>query len=94
MQVGTILEDGLDLPTDDSGATLGFALIQLASQQEAAAAIRMGNGHRLDAAHTLVVNALPISPAEAWKAGRASQPVKKVFATSGSATLADFPPLS
>jgi len=55
-QVGTIVEEGLDLPTDEAGATLGFAFIQFAAEEEATAAIRKANGYKLDKAHTFVVN--------------------------------------
>mmetsp|Transcript_34406 Transcript_34406/g.107948 ORF Transcript_34406/g.107948 Transcript_34406/m.107948 type:complete len:675 (+) Transcript_34406:83-2107(+) len=55
-QVGTIVEDGLELPVDGAGATLGFAFIQFAANEEAAAAIRKADGYKLDKAHTFVVN--------------------------------------
>jgi len=54
--VGTIVEDGLELPVDGAGATLGFAFIQFAANEEAAAAIRKADGYKLDKAHTFVVN--------------------------------------
>uniref|UniRef100_A0A7S3WP66 Eukaryotic translation initiation factor 3 subunit B n=1 Tax=Strombidinopsis acuminata TaxID=141414 RepID=A0A7S3WP66_9SPIT len=55
-QVGTIIEDGLDLPVDDSGSTLGFAFIQFSAKEEAQAAIVKANGYKLDKSHTFIVN--------------------------------------
>jgi len=54
--VGTIAEDGLNLPKDESGATLGFAFVQFEAEDKAAEAIRKANGYKLDKSHTFIVN--------------------------------------
>ena len=55
-QVGTIIENGLEMPFDDAGKSLGFAFIEFSSEAEANAAIQKANGYKLDKAHTFVVN--------------------------------------
>ena len=55
-QVGTIIENGLEMPFDDAGKSLGFAFIEFESEQQAAAAITKANGYKLDKAHTFIVN--------------------------------------
>ena len=55
-QVGTIIENGLEMPFDEAGKSLGFAFIEFESEQQAAAAITKANGYKLDKAHTFIVN--------------------------------------
>ncbi len=68
-QVGT-LHQPIEMPTDNNGATLGFALVSFAggftnaqgvtltAEEEASNAIQKVNGVKLDKSHTFVVNSL------------------------------------
>jgi translation initiation factor 3 subunit B len=55
-QVGTIIENGLEMPFGEDGKSLGFAFIEFSSETEASAAIQKANGYKLDKSHTFVVN--------------------------------------
>ena len=55
-QVGTIVENGLEMPQDDAGTSKGFAFIEFSSEAEATAAITKANGYKLDKSHTFQVN--------------------------------------
>ena len=54
---GTIAENGFMMPQDAAGTSRGFAYVQLSTEAEAAQAIRLGNGYRLDTSHTFRVRA-------------------------------------
>eukprot|EP00308_Calcidiscus_leptoporus_P021349 CAMPEP_0119378408 /NCGR_PEP_ID=MMETSP1334-20130426/48186_1 /TAXON_ID=127549 /ORGANISM="Calcidiscus leptoporus, Strain RCC1130" /LENGTH=665 /DNA_ID=CAMNT_0007397605 /DNA_START=14 /DNA_END=2011 /DNA_ORIENTATION=- len=56
-QVGSILANGLDMPTDPkTRQSLGYAFIEFSSEEEATAAVAKANGYKLDKSHTFVVN--------------------------------------
>jgi translation initiation factor 3 subunit B len=55
-QVGTIVENGLEMPKDEKGTSKGFAFIEFSSVAEATAAIQKANGYKLDKSHTFIVN--------------------------------------
>jgi len=57
VQMGTIIEGGLDMPMDPAtNKTIGFAFIQFSCPSEAAAAIEKANGYKLDRSHTFLVS--------------------------------------
>jgi len=56
VQLGSIAEGGMQMPLDEAtGATLGFALINFASREEAEKAIAATNNWSFDKAHALKV---------------------------------------
>jgi len=55
-QVGTIADNGLEMPQDDAGTSKGFAFIEFSTEAEASAAISKANGYKLDKSHTFQVN--------------------------------------
>jgi len=55
-QVGTIVENGLEMPKDDKGTSKGFAFIEFSNVAEATAAAQKANGYKLDKSHTFTVN--------------------------------------
>lgn len=58
VQMGTIIEGGLDMPMDPAtNKSMGFAFIEFSQASEAATAIEKANGYRLDRSHTFAVNA-------------------------------------
>ena len=54
---GTVAENGFLMPQDDAGVSRGFAFVQLSTEAEAAQAIKLGDGYKLDTAHTFRVRA-------------------------------------
>ncbi|CAM8895270.1 unnamed protein product [Rhodiola kirilowii] len=55
-QIGVIKEDGLWMPVDDNGRTLGYCFIEFNSPQEAQLAKEKTTGYKLDRSHIFVVN--------------------------------------
>jgi len=53
---GTLTDNGLFLPTDSSGKTLGFAFCEYTKADKALLTIEKLNGYRLDKNHIFVVN--------------------------------------
>jgi len=53
--IGTIQKDGLSLPTDSEGNTLGFCFIAFETVESAEQAIKLTNGLKFDKKHTLEV---------------------------------------
>mmetsp|Transcript_26880 Transcript_26880/g.43881 ORF Transcript_26880/g.43881 Transcript_26880/m.43881 type:complete len:667 (-) Transcript_26880:280-2280(-) len=55
-QIGSIRENGILMPKDESGKTRGFAFIEFSTPEDAKAAVEQTNGYKLDVKHVFKVN--------------------------------------
>ncbi|KAF2842897.1 eukaryotic translation initiation factor 3 subunit B [Patellaria atrata CBS 101060] len=56
--VGKVKEDGVFMPLGDNGKSEGFAFVEFAAAEQAAAAVKQLHGTPLDKRHTIAVNKL------------------------------------